>query len=244
MIIHSVSDVHIKEDEDEAAKLFARFLERSQSADIIVLLGDIFDLVVGGDQAWIERFPKTFSLISNLSKNKKIYYVEGNHDFHMQRLFDLPVLQNVTHIAGDLIINQGNTKLRFSHGDDVEIDNPSYKKYKKIIKHRFIELLASEFVPVKYISAIGQKASNESAKKSRRYEVSPEHIEKIREKFRKSADAYYAQYLDFDLLICGHSHVKDLWLSPKGFTYANNGYFQSEKTYAIIKNGVVKFVDL
>lgn len=244
MIIHSVSDVHIKKEGDTAALLFAQFLEHSKSADIIILLGDIFDLIVGGDQAWINRFPQTFERLSKLSQSKKIYYVEGNHDFHLKRLFEKGPLSKIEHVQGDLILNDQGKRLCFSHGDDVEIDNTSYRKYKSIIQHRFIELLASEFVPVRQIARIGEYASAQSAKRSRRYEVNESHIQKIKDKFRKSADEYFKSNKNFDLLMCGHSHVKDLWQSEKGFIYANNGYFQSEKTFAIIHNGEVEFRDL
>tara|TARA_R110000868_G_scaffold55424_6_gene172328 strand:+ start:2018 stop:2755 length:738 start_codon:yes stop_codon:yes gene_type:complete len=241
MIIHSVSDVHIKKEGDAAAFLFEQFLNQSKSADIIILLGDIFDLIVGGDQAWIERYPKTFKNLSELSKTKKIFYVEGNHDFHMKRLFDQGPLERIQHISGDLILKDSGVKICFSHGDDVEIDNKSYQSYKKIIQHRFIEFLASEFVPVKRIAQIGEYASAQSAKRSRRYEVSESHIQMIKDKFRTSAENYFQKSTGFDLLMCGHSHVKDLWQSELGFTYANNGYFQAERSFAAITNGKVEF---
>ena len=241
MIIHSVSDVHIKEEGDAASLLFAQFLEHSKSADIIILLGDIFDLIVGGDQAWIERFPQTFERLSKLSLSKKIYYVEGNHDFHLKRLFAHGPLERIQHVSGDLMLKDGEVRICFSHGDDVEIDNKGYQSYKRIIQHRFVELLASEFVPVKQIARIGEYASAKSAKRSRRYEISEAHIKKIKEKFRASAKNYYSkQNKSFDLLMCGHSHVKDLWNSEDGFTYANNGYFQAEKSFAVITNGKVE----
>ncbi len=208
-------------------------------------MGDIFDLIVGGDQAWLKRYPETFDKLSRLSSVKKIFYVEGNHDFHMKRLFENGPLEKIQHISGDLLLTDGEARICFSHGDDVEIDNKNYQTYKKVIQHRFVELLASEFVPVKQIARIGEYASAQSAKRSRRYEVNESHIKRIREKFRESAKAYYfKQDKAFNLLMCGHSHVKDLWHSEDGFTYANNGYFQAEKSFAVITNGKVEFREI
>ncbi len=242
MNIYFVSDVHIKEDNDEASVLFRKFLKEAHKADIVILLGDIFDLIVGGHQDWLEKFPKTFQEISILSQSKKIYYIEGNHDFLMQDLFKQK-LDKVIHICGDLILKSNDKTIRFSHGDDVEIDNNNYKIYKKIINNSFIEFLANKVVPVAIVSLIGDKASKESAKKSRRYSMNKEYEDKIQKKFRDSARAYFKRYNDFEILACGHSHVKDIWDHGQ-FTYINNGYFMKEKTYAIIKDGVVSFQTL
>lgn len=244
MRICSVSDVHIKRDDDEATRLFLRFLEHAKSFDHVVLLGDIFDLMVGGNHDWIKKFPTTFKKLHELSTQTNIHYIEGNHDFHLKRLFDHASLQKIQHYAGDLRLIQNGQHLCFSHGDDVEIENPSYVTYKKIIKQRFVEMLASELVPVSIIEKIGKKASSESAKHSRRYEESAEQIEKIQQKFRRSAVDYYQRHQNFDLLVCGHSHVKDLWSPDQNFTYANNGYFQKEKTFTAIEDGKVRFIDL
>lgn len=239
MKIYCVSDVHIKEEEDEASLLFSRFLVRCQEADVVVLLGDIFDLLVGGGKDWFEIFPKTFAQLQKLAVEKPVYYLEGNHDFHLTQLFES--LKPIKYLKHDLIIKDQGKLIRFSHGDDVEIDNPAYERYRKIIKSRFIEMLAEEFVPVKYIQAIGQKASQESAKRSKRYEVTSEQKRIVSDKFRRSADAYYNKHQKFDVLVCGHSHVKDCWQSELGFCYVNNGYFMAEKSFAVIENGEVRF---
>lgn len=244
MRICSVSDVHIKREDDEAAQLFAKFLDRAESYDHVVLLGDIFDLVVGGGADWLDKFPKTFKKLEKLSQKTQIHFIEGNHDFHLRRLFETSSLKKIKHYDGDFVLKESDCEIRFSHGDDVEVENPNYRRYKKIIKNRFIEMLASELVSVKFISAIGERASAASAKRSRRYEVGPEQQARIREKFRRSADDYYKKLGPFDLLVCGHSHVKDSWNSTLGFHYANNGYFLQEKTFAAITDGKVDFIDL
>tara|TARA_R110002049_G_scaffold177702_1_gene344910 strand:+ start:58 stop:789 length:732 start_codon:yes stop_codon:yes gene_type:complete len=242
MNIYFVSDVHIKEDNDEASVLFRKFLKEAYKSDAVILLGDIFDLIVGGHQNWFDKFPKTFQEISKLSQSTKVYYIEGNHDFLMQELFKQK-LEKVTHISGDLVLKSHEKSIRFSHGDDVEIENMNYRIYKKLINNQFIEFLANKVVPVKVVSMIGDKASKESAKKSRRYSMSEEYESKIKEKFRQSAEAYFKKLNDFNILACGHSHVKDMWNEGQ-FTYVNNGYFMKEKTYATIEDGVISFKNL
>ncbi|PIR31061.1 MAG: hypothetical protein COV38_02225 [Bdellovibrionales bacterium CG11_big_fil_rev_8_21_14_0_20_38_13] len=243
MNIYFVSDVHIKEDNDEASVLFRKFLDEAKNSDVIVLLGDIFDLVVGGHFDWIEKFPQSFKKISEISKTKKTYFIEGNHDFLVGNLFNHPLMKDITHVSGDLVLHDDEVTIRFSHGDDVEIDNKNYRTYKKLIKNSFTEILANKVVPVSFISKIGNKASKESAKKSRRYSMDESYTAKIHQKFRDSAQEYHQKHSDFSILACGHSHVKDLWIKDD-FTYVNNGYFLNEKTYAAIENGVVSFKSL
>ena len=80
--------------------------------------------------------------------------------------------------------------------------------------------------------------------KHERYEVTIEQQNRIQDKFRRSADDYYKKVESFEILVCGHSHVKDNWQSELGFRYVNNGYFLKEKTFAVIEDGKVKFESL
>src|SRR5690606_5357910 len=121
MIIYCVSDVHIKKERDPACLLFWRFLDQCEHAEVVVLLGDIFDLLVGGQEDWKIYFPETFSRLEQLARKKPVYYLEGNHDFHLKNLFT-----SVRHLNEDLVLKEDQLSMRFSHGDDVEIDNEAY----------------------------------------------------------------------------------------------------------------------
>ena len=63
MKIVSISDLHIKSQEDEASKILMRFFRHHHtvSADAVFLLGDIFDLMVGPHATYEEQFSEFFS---------------------------------------------------------------------------------------------------------------------------------------------------------------------------------------
>ena len=65
----------------------------------------------------------------------------------------------------------------------------------------------------------------------------------VRENFRQSAEVFYTK-VPFDIIVCGHSHVKDHYVSTNGFEYVNNGYAQHTQTYISIVDGNISFKDI
>ena len=67
---------------------------------------------------------------------------------------------------------------------------------------------------------------------------------KIKDKFRMSARKHWDQS-EVDIIVAGHSHVKDLYVDPDGkFLYVNNGYALESKSFILIESTNVRFVDL
>lgn len=244
-MISVISDVHIKKVGDEPYQLMMRFLdhEKVQSSEKIFLLGDIFDLLVGGDKAFFNEFGSLFEKIQKLlTQGKDIFYLDGNHDFHLEKFFKENILSpNFYYSAKSLKLNINGSKYFLCHGDDIEIENPSYRIYSAIIRSFPIKILAEEIVPFSVTKSIGDWASSRSRKKN--ISKYSENEEYIREKFRRSADLQFEKE-GCDFIVSGHSHVKDKYNSEKGFVYLNNGYVPVEKTFLHIKNGESEFINL
>ena len=86
----AISDIHVKTAGDKADVLLLAFLQNPevQSSDVILLLGDIFDLMIGPHTQYFVRFQSYFDEIKSLlKKGKRICYIEGNHDFHIRELY-------------------------------------------------------------------------------------------------------------------------------------------------------------
>lgn len=233
----TVSDVHIKEAGDSAEVLFLKFLNhpKTKASQTIFLLGDIFDLIVGGHEEYVEKFPQTFESIKSLLKNgKKIYQFEGNHDFHFKKLIEkLKTQWDVSHESWiyrtePIELEFSNKKFLFAHGDEIEIENPSYQRYRKLIRSGLINFLANNIVPFEVVNAIGVSASKKSRQRNEKRYSTAASDEKVRNKFRR-VWAIERDKRKLDYLICGHSHCLDLF-EEKG-TYANNGYFPSTKSF-------------
>ena len=70
----AISDIHVKIAGDNAEKLLLSFLRNPevQSSDVILLLGDIFDLMIGPHTQYFLRFQAYFDEIKLLIKNGKM----------------------------------------------------------------------------------------------------------------------------------------------------------------------------
>lgn len=70
---------------------FYHFLEKIESGDIqtsqLIMIGDMFDLLVGAIDYTVKENQKVIDIIHKLSEKMEILYFEGNHDFNLQKLF-------------------------------------------------------------------------------------------------------------------------------------------------------------
>ena len=104
-----------------------------------------------------------------------------------------------------------------------------------------MKFIAQSVLPFSLTEAIGNWASSRSRKKNiEKYESKKEDI---RLKFRRSAEEEFKTNT-FKMIISGHSHIKDEYISPNGFTYLNNGYFPNEKSFIHLADNTHQFISL
>jgi len=243
MKIAAISDVHVKKPFDEADKLLSSFLlhKEVESSDTILFLGDIFDLMVGSHQEYIDLFQHQFQRMTQLSQmGKKIYFFEGNHDVHLEVLFKRIWKNNEVILSQGPIIEEIEGKLYYySHGDEHEVDNKSYQRYIKIIRSSPLKFVANYLMPYQLLSFLGERASRLSRKKgakSFQYDL-------VRNRFRSGVALSTEGKYDF--VLGGHSHVQDQYLIPDSKSlYVNNGYALKTKTFILIENHEMVFVPL
>ncbi len=250
MKICTISDVHCHPLRPDLEELLIRFLTHSQVQDCqaVFLLGDIFDVMVGHHVEYLKLYPTFFEELKRLSQaGKAIHYFEGNHDFHLGKLFktfaSMNNLKNIfvhTHHYCTLIDSK---KIYFSHGDDIEIGKFKYKSYKLFIKSLPLSIVADYLIPYKLLDWIGNSASQNSKKQNHNRYNDPAFCEETRNIFRFSATKAWKKH-HFDFLFCGHAHIADLWKSPDGFTYANGGPCFLTKQFLTYQNGKVEIVKL
>lgn len=252
MKISSISDVHVKKSGDNAEKLLLSFLRSPDVAasDVIFLLGDIFDLMVGPHSQYFVHYQSYFDEIKKLIKHgKKICYIEGNHDFHIEKLYENffsmnPELDaNLFQISSFFEITDKGKKFYFAHGDDVELGNPMYKIYKKIVTSPPLRYFANYLVPHFVMKNVGEYSSNVSRKKNNKKYSMEADLLPVLENFRQSAEVFFNK-MPVEIIVLGHSHVKDHYVSPRGFQYVNNGYVQHTKTYVSIDDGNISFKEI
>lgn len=244
MQVSAISDVHVKSPHDAADQLLLKFLTHQVviESDYVLLLGDIFDLMCGPHRQYLNDYSHLFDAMDTLLKaGKKIYFLEGNHDVHLEKLFALywkngelipqqePVLENIE-----------GKQYYFSHGDEHDVDNVAYHRYMNFIHTPPLKFVANFVMPYAVLNFIGERASKISRKKgSRRFDE-----DKVRQKFRKGVETT-TDSRNLDFVIGGHSHVKDNVILSNGRTrYLNNGYALKTNTFISINNHEVSFIDL
>jgi UDP-2,3-diacylglucosamine hydrolase len=243
MKVSAISDVHVKNPGDEAEKLLIAFLNHKlvQDSDYIFLMGDIFDLMCGPHDEYLRDFGHLFDLLLKLEQNgAKIFFFEGNHDVHLKKLFAKHPIGSSIRLSQDSIVcDIGGKKYYVSHGDEHEVDNLSYQRYKKFIFSPPLRFVANHLLPYCLLNFVGKRASQKSRKRgSKSFDA-----EKVKERFRTGAMEVTKG--EFDFVLGGHSHVQDqIQLPGTNSVYLNNGYALNSKTFIYIEDHRPRFVPL
>lgn len=243
MIVSAISDVHVKSPHDDADRLLCKFLDhpKVQKSDYVLLLGDIFDLMCGPHEEYLQAYDHIFKRIDQLVKNgKKVYFFEGNHDIHLSKLFKkFWEVEEVKPSRVPVIEMIDGKSYYFSHGDEHEVDNLSYQRYMKFITSKPLTFVANYLMPYSVLNFFGERASKVSRKKGSK----AFNEELVKERFRKGVAVSTEGKYDF--VIGGHSHVKDLFQIPDSKeTYLNNGYALKTKSFIYIENHQPSFESL
>lgn len=136
-----IADAHFNKKNLE----FEFFLEKLNSKEItttqLILMGDIFDFISGESKYFIKLYKKAIDLLNKLSNEIEIIYLEGNHDYNLQKIF--PKIK-VFKIEQQPIKMKFDDKLiALSHGDNFV--GGAYNLYTKIIRNHsllvFLNLL-------------------------------------------------------------------------------------------------------
>jgi UDP-2,3-diacylglucosamine hydrolase len=137
--ISSISDLHIKSPADQAYGFLMDFLnhEEIKNSDMVFLLGDIFDFMMGEHKEYINLYKEFFNTLESLVQDGKIiHFFEGNHDFHLERLFsDYLKSKNFFYHRKGFQTTIGDKKVYFCHGDDIQIGDRGYQVLKFILRN-------------------------------------------------------------------------------------------------------------
>jgi UDP-2,3-diacylglucosamine hydrolase len=243
MRVSAISDVHVKFPHDAADRLLSSFFSHPLvlESDYVFLLGDIFDLMCGPHEEYLRIYSHLFEKMNALViAGKKIYYIEGNHDVHLEKLFKLYWKSGeITPLRAPVTLDLSGKKYYFSHGDEHDVHNVAYHRYMNFIYTPALRFVANHIMPYAVLNFIGERASKISRKKgSKKFDE-----EKVRLKFRVGVETI-TRHLGVDFVIGGHSHVKDNSKLESGAIYVNNGYALKSNSFIYINNHEVEFIDM
>lgn len=183
---------------------FFHFLRKNSANHQLFMLGDIFDFWLSGGPAFENQYALLIEQIKLfLDEGGKVFYFEGNHDFHVDvfwtKKLGIPVFEN------EQFFKIGEYKVRLEHGDFINPHDKTYLKYRETVRSAWVEPLA-HVLPSFFWKALGEHLSSKSRKKSSVYLKEKES--ETRQMIRQFAKDKHKEN-EFDLIITGHMHIVD-----------------------------------
>ncbi|CAN5454190.1 UDP-2,3-diacylglucosamine diphosphatase [soil metagenome] len=203
-----VSDIHITGPEDVRLARFEAFL-RARLGDgttHVFLVGDIFDLWVGGDSFFSNRYAGVIAAVRDLrAKSIDVLYFEGNHDLHLAKIWSEQLGCRV--FTEPRYFDLGSYRVRVEHGDQMNPADTGYLILRAALRTSVMEWL-SDALPGRFVQKIGNGMSR-SSRKWTSSSLKARNEAAIREMIHSHAKRVYKSDEAFDFIFSGHVHVRD-----------------------------------
>ncbi|MEK6577787.1 MAG: metallophosphoesterase [Bdellovibrionota bacterium] len=233
MALVIISDLHIWGEKDPLYEnLLSLIRTRVNSGDTLILAGDLFDLFVGNKKIFLKRYHKFISELSEASlRGAVIHYIEGNHDFLLQKVFNAIPKMKVHSSSVSVVLN--GKRFFFSHGDLVDRSDLNYRLTRAFFRSLMMKGIV-KIIPGSWLDWVGEKSSQYSRDKK---PLLPAHlpilqIESMRKKYRGFASIILSK--GFDYCVMGHCHDLDemkFKIGDRSGQYINVGYPRAHGTY-------------
>lgn len=231
------SDLHIKKPNDDACKLVEKLFQNEtfKQSNHVYFLGDIFDAVIGEHHGHFEKYQFFFNhIVEILDRGTKVTYLEGNHDFHLNKTFNKYIRKHSKNFhlfeyrtEGEMIKVE-DKNFYVCHGDEVDYYNKYFKRWKNVYTSKSFELFVNT-LPYKFIDYLGSRASNNSKKRGKK----SFNYEFAKEKYIKGAKALIDER-KIDGVICGHTHIQENNRYSDSTVYLNCGFPLKDKNFLTI----------
>ena len=217
----TVSDAHLLHPSDARTSDFIHFLaSKAARTDLIVLNGDIFDFFVGAQTAAIDNYAQVIDTIEQAATQCKLVFVQGNHDFHLNRVFSPKV--EVCDEWQDVIAGK---KVLWIHGDTLA-PSITYKLLRNFLRSALVRVI-TETLPSRLVWKLALAWSNSSRAGSTlstaetMQALEPSVIERCANRV--------------DLLVTGHYHL-DYRFLQNGFVWHGLGDWLRDRHYLEINS--------
>ncbi|MCX5813278.1 MAG: UDP-2,3-diacylglucosamine diphosphatase [Proteobacteria bacterium] len=213
------SDAHLNKKDDGRTGFLVRFInDVCQDADMLVIVGDLFEFYHGYDGYIYPWYKEVIdALKTTAAKGKRVYFIEGNHEFHMGSFFET---YTGIKCMDELTIDIDNKKFLITHGYQIK------RNYLvKALKTPFIYGIMDMFGPVLTwkIAAISGAFLSRKTKP---------FIKNVMDLFRQFALKKFDD--GYDAVILAHSHIPDKMEYNSENTkkyYLNTGDIIKSSTY-------------
>ncbi len=182
---------------------FYEFLLKIDNREIktsqLIMMGDMFDLLVGSIAYTTKENQKVITLLNALSQQVEILYFEGNHDFDLQRLF--PKLTIIPLSKQPYLAFYHDKRIILSHGDLYQGLN--YTLYTYLIRHP---------LTLKFLNMIDKNFNNfisKSILEKQRNKKLCRKLQNFAQFIKQKSKNYDIAHNRFDLICEGHHHMDE-----------------------------------
>ena len=128
-----ISDLHLSEEQPELTALFLRFLDdRVQGSDALYILGDLFEVWLGDDDASLLNQTVIDALRTISDHGVRLFFMHGNRDFLLGADFER--LTGGRLLPDPSIITVDNTPVLVMHGDMLCTDDIEYHQFRAQVR--------------------------------------------------------------------------------------------------------------
>ncbi len=192
-----LGDAHLR-DGDPELEAFLRFLQDAPShAAALYLMGDLFDLWVGSPAFLTECHHRVLEALRRLrAAGMDLFYVEGNRDYRLGRLFGSDPFRSVVREQTEIAF--GGRRIHLAHGDLVNRADRQYRFWRRVAKGPLL-LGVLEALPSGAARRLATRLERDMARTNQRH----------RERFPEEECRRYAlevRRLGADMLVLGHFH--------------------------------------
>lgn len=190
----------------------------------LVLMGDMFDVLVGSHKASLDMNAEAVELICTLSQKTELFYFEGNHDYGLKPIF--PHAHVFSRNEQPVVMAYEGKRVALSHGD--VMIGQAHELYMRTICNQSV-IKAIIFLNGILQGRIWKKLNGWLERKKICYPF--EGFETLAQ--RRIAACQSCG--DFDLLIEGHYH-QDRSFAQDGWLYCNLGAHACNQSYYVLES--------
>ena len=227
-----LADAHLRHPDDANYRALLAFLaEQRGRTDLLGLLGDICEFVVGYPDTVFPVYQPLFDALRDLQQSgTRLVYVEGNHDFHLAPYFDRHLPCRLFPDGG--IIDLDGRRVFVAHGDLANPADRGYRHLRTLLRSLPMRLLIRALPPGltwRIAQQAGKTSRGKGAEKRRRWPT--------RDILLPYANAQLAA--GCQAVITGHFHEPFHEKLPGGELIALGDWI-SQYSFAVWENGTFR----
>ena len=221
-----ISDFHLKLNDNRIPIVEKFFDEILIKYENIVIAGDFFDFFYCFPKIFPEGYLDILYKLKLFAKKKKIFYIEGNHDFSLKNFF------NIITFDEKFFFKINDKVIGIVHGDTIDKSDKKYRFLRGFLRSIFIKFLMDNLPPY-VVLQVAEKLSSSSEKYLRKKEDKDYFKD-----FFKGSDIINE---NFDILISGHFHVNDEFEINNKKIFLLNGIENDGINYLHIERERIEF---